>query len=127
MTTDAQAIRDLIASWARASEAGDYNTLESLMHPDVVFLTVGNEPIRREAFRESFLHVVKTMRIQCKADVREVEVSGDLAYAWIWLEVHIKSEASDVRAERKGNVLSVYKRNDEGQWQIWRDANLIVS
>lgn len=126
MNTDEQAIRDLVQDWADASTAGDYLTLEKLMHPGIVFLTPGGEPMTLDAFRENYLKVVKTMHLECTADTREIEVSGDLAYAWNRISVRLRGASEDIAAAREGFALSVYKRNAEGHWQLWRDANLVA-
>jgi uncharacterized protein (TIGR02246 family) len=123
---DEQAIRKVIAEWIEASARGDYAAIEPLMHPGIIFLTAGNEPRGREQFQEGFLNIVKTMRLESTSEVREIEISGDLAYAWCWVQVRLASTSDDVNVERKGNVLSVYKRNAEGRWQLWRDANLML-
>ena len=44
MTEDERAIREVIATWMRASVAGDTATVLSLMTDDVVFLVPGQEP-----------------------------------------------------------------------------------
>lgn len=126
MNADGQAIRGLIASWAHASETGDLAALESLMDPEVLFLTPGNEPMTHDAFRARFESAIKAVRIECRPEVREVEVSGDLAYAWSWLEVKMQP-ASGEAIERKGYVLSVFKRRPGEHWKLWRDANLLLS
>ena len=90
MNRDEQAVRELVQEWAEASMAGDYLALEKMMHPSIVFLTPGAEPMTLDTFRENFLNVVKTMHLECIADTREVEVSGDLAYAWNWLSVRLR-------------------------------------
>ena len=41
MSDDERAIRDLIATWMKASEAGDVNTVMSLMADDVIFMVPG--------------------------------------------------------------------------------------
>ncbi len=46
MTTDEQAIRDLISTWLAASAAGDTERVLSLMADDAVFLMPGQEPMR---------------------------------------------------------------------------------
>jgi uncharacterized protein (TIGR02246 family) len=48
MTADA--IRELIATWMRASMAGDVDTILSLMADDVVFMVAGQEPFGEDAF-----------------------------------------------------------------------------
>lgn len=126
MNKDEQEIRGLVRQWAHASTAGDYLALEQMMHPGVVFLTPGNEPMTIDAFRESFLNVVKSMHLECEADTREVEVSGVLAYAWNWISVRLRGASEDVVVSREGYSLSVYKRDDQERWKLWRDANLIA-
>src|SRR5947209_15788168 len=50
MTTDEQAIRDLVSTWMSATKAGDTETVLSLMSDDVVFMVPGGEPFGKEAF-----------------------------------------------------------------------------
>jgi uncharacterized protein (TIGR02246 family) len=50
MTDDERAIREVIATWMRASTAGDTATVLDLMTDDVVFLVPGQEPFGKEAF-----------------------------------------------------------------------------
>lgn len=50
MTEDESAIREAIATWMRASAAGDIDTVLGLMTDDVVFLVPGAEPFGKEAF-----------------------------------------------------------------------------
>ena len=51
MQNDEQAIRELVATWIRASKAGDTPTVLGLMAEDVVFLVPGHPPMRgRDAF-----------------------------------------------------------------------------
>lgn len=126
MNADEQAIRALIQEWAEASMAGDYLALERMMHPGVVFLTPGTEAMTLDAFRENFLNVVKSMQLECVVDTREIEVSGDFAYAWNWISVRLRGVSEDVSAARHGFALSIYKRSAAGSWQLWRDANLIA-
>ena len=51
MIDDERAIRDLVASWMKASEAGDVQTVLSLMADDVIFTVPGREPFGKDAFR----------------------------------------------------------------------------
>ena len=124
--SDEQAIRDVIARWLAASTAGDYAALEPLMAPDVVFLTAGNEPFGREQFREGFIHVVSTMQLEGTSEIREIEILGDVAYVWSYVSVRLTPTSGDVHAERKGHVMSLYRRDPSNGWLLWRDANLMV-
>ena len=123
MTPDEQQIRALVAEWARASQAGDLDAIDALMDGDVLFFTAGREPFGRDAFRQHFESNVKKMSLEVRADVREVTVSGDHAYAHTFLEVRIQPP-DGAPMTRSGYTLSVYRRRPGGRWKLWRDANL---
>jgi uncharacterized protein (TIGR02246 family) len=53
MSTDEQSIRDLIATWHRATAAGHVEAVLQLMAEDVVFLIAGQPPPRRLAVSRS--------------------------------------------------------------------------
>ena len=119
-----QEIRDIVTTWARASETGDIEAIKSLMDEDILFLTSGNEPFGRETFIQHFNNNVKQMNLNVRADVREVEVRDDLAFARVWLEVRI-TPTNGEPITRTGYTLSVYRRRPGGPWKLWRDANLV--
>ena len=50
MTDDERAIRELVATWMQASQAGDTATVLSLMTNDAIFPVPGREPVGKEAF-----------------------------------------------------------------------------
>ena len=50
MSSEEQAIRNLVSTWLEASKTGDVRTILSLMADDVVFMTPGKEPFGKEAF-----------------------------------------------------------------------------
>jgi uncharacterized protein (TIGR02246 family) len=125
---DEKKIRDLVAAWACASGKGDLESIKSLMDEDILFLTAGNEPFGPETFIQHFNNNVKQMNLNVLADVREVEVRDDLAFARTWLEVRIIPLPNSGHAEpimRTGYTLSVYRRRPGGPWKLWRDANLV--
>ena len=119
-----QEIRDVVATWARASETGNLEAIKSLMDEDILFLTSGNDPFGRDTFIQHFNNNVKQMNLNVLADVREVEVRDDLAFARISLEVRI-TPSSGEPITRTGYTLSVYRRRPGGPWKLWRDANLV--
>jgi len=119
-----QQIRDLVATWARASGAGDLEAIKLLMDDDILFLTPGAKPFGHETFIQHFKNNVKQMNLNVIADVREVEVRGDLAFARTWLEVRITPPNGEP-ITRTGYTLSVYRRRPGGSWRLWRDANLV--
>jgi len=124
-TNDEQAILDLVATWNRASAAGDLETILPLMSDDVVFLTEGRPPMRRADFVTGFQNLNKTHRIEARSDVREIHVSGDMAYCWSKLSVSVVPLDGSGSVAREGHVLSILRRKPEGGWVIARDANLL--
>jgi uncharacterized protein (TIGR02246 family) len=122
---DEAAIRTLIATWHKATAAGDLTTILSLMDEDVVFLTAGRPPMRgRDTFAASFRNVLQGARIESSATVREVQVSGELAYSWADLTVDVIPQ-SGAPMRRTGPVLTILRRSAAGGWAVHRDANLL--
>ena len=67
------------------------------------------------------------MRLECRSNIQEITVSGDLAVCWNLLEVDITPTEGGETIERAGNTLTVFRRGTDGQWRIWRDANLMAT
>ena len=124
MSPDERAIRDLIATWLSASAAGDHEKVLSLMSEDVVFLVAGRS-FGKEEFSAS-QNALETHRIEASSDVREVVVSGDLAYARTELTVTMTPLAGGPGLRRNGPTLSIFRRDPHGQWVLTRDANLLA-
>jgi len=124
--SDEQQIRALIDAWCEASAAGDLAAQFNLMTPDVVFLTSGRAPMRREEFAENFRAMMEIATIECRSNVQEITVSGDLAVCWNILEVFFTPIEGGETRKHAGNVLTALRRGTDGQWRIWRDANLLT-
>ena len=83
MHPDEEAIRNLIADWARATAEGDLHELMDLMTDDVVFLTAGQAPMRRDDFAAGFMAAIEHVKIEAQTDVQEIQVANDWAWCWI--------------------------------------------
>jgi uncharacterized protein (TIGR02246 family) len=123
MTDDERAIRDLVATWMAASQAGDTETVLSLMADDVVFMVVGQEPFGKEAFAAASRDM-KNVRLEGTSLIRELQVLGD----WAWLRNHLTvtvtpPDGKPVR--RAGDTLTILRKT-EGKWLLARDANLMT-
>ena len=124
MSDDEQAIREIIATWLRASADGDTEKVLSLMAEDVVFLVAGHPPFGKQEFAVAQTGLQK-LRIEATSQVREVQVTGDWAFCWTNLAVEMTpTEGSAVR--RSGHTLSIFQRLPEGRWVLARDANLLT-
>jgi uncharacterized protein (TIGR02246 family) len=124
MTDDERAIRDLVATWMKASESGDVQTVLSLMADDVIFMVPGREPFGKDAFRAA-LETMKNARMTGTSDIREINLAGDWAYIRNYIEITITPPAGNVM-RRSGYTLSILRKQPNGKWVLWRDANLIA-
>jgi uncharacterized protein (TIGR02246 family) len=125
--SDEEQIRALIDAWCEASAAGDLAAQFNLMTHDVAFLASGRPPMRREEFATNFRAMMEIATIECRSNVQEITVSGDLAVCWNILEVFFTPIAGGETRKHAGNVLTALRRGTDGQWRIWRDANFLVT
>jgi len=126
MSSDEQAIRNLVALWHSATASGDVDAVLGLMAEDVVFLVAGRPPMQgRSSFENGLRKLLATHRIESTGEVREIEVSGDLAYCWSELTVRIVPRSGGNTANRAGSALSILRKQASGSWVVVRDANML--
>jgi uncharacterized protein (TIGR02246 family) len=125
MNADERAVRELVMKWMVASEAGDLDTVLSLMTDDVVFMVPGRAPFGKDLFAEA-ARKMKDVRMQGTTDIKEIEVLGD----WAWVRNHITvtmTPPDGAPAKRSGYTLSILKKQPDGRWLLARDANLLTN
>ena len=124
MTSEEQAIRELVDRWMAATKAGDTATVLSLMSDDVIFMVPGHEPFGKEAFAAAAKNM-KGASIEGTSDIQELKVCGD----WAWMRNRLAITVTPQNGEpkhRSGYTLTVLRRKDAGNWVIARDANLLM-
>ena len=124
MSDDERAIRELIATWMSASQAGDTAAVLGLMTDDVVFMVPGREPFGKEAFAQAS-ESMKGTRIEGISDIRELEVLGDWAYVRSHLQVSM-TPPGGTSIRRAGYTLTILRKGTDGKWRLARDANLLT-
>jgi uncharacterized protein (TIGR02246 family) len=126
MTSDEQAIRNLVTLWHSATAVGDVETVLGLMAEDVVFLVAGRPPIRgRSSFESGLRKLLTTHRIESTGEVKEVAVTGDLAYCWTELTVRVVPQSGGAAGIRAGSALSILRKQADSSWVVVRDANML--
>ncbi|HZW22159.1 SgcJ/EcaC family oxidoreductase [Noviherbaspirillum sp.] len=126
MQNDEQAIRALVDEWQTASAEGNLQRLGELMAEDVVFLAPGQAPIRgRQAFMDAFREGMKHYRIESQGEIKELQITDDLAYCWTHLTVTVTPHREGLPMRRSGNALSILRKRPEAGWVIVRDANML--
>jgi uncharacterized protein (TIGR02246 family) len=121
---DEQAIRKLVDRWLAASKAGDHETLLSLLDEDVVFLTPSREPFGKEEFAQPN-ESMKDTAMDSSIDIKEIKVSGE----WAWMRSFLRVALTPARGEPlklSGHILTILRKNPNGQWVIARDANFVT-
>jgi uncharacterized protein (TIGR02246 family) len=121
---DEQAIRDVVARWFAASQAGDTKAVLDLMTDDVIFMVAGREPFGKEAFAKASAGL-KDVKMDGNAEIRELTVLGD----WAFIRSHLKVTMTPPDAppvSRSGDTLTLLRREQDGQWRVARDANLLM-
>ena len=127
MSPDEQAIRSAVQAWMKASADGDLPRVLELIDDDVVFLGPGRPPMRGKAgFAEASKAMEGKVRIEGVSDIQEVQVSGDRAYVWTQLTIAMHPADGGAPIRRSGPGLSVWRKQADGQWAIFRDANMIT-
>jgi uncharacterized protein (TIGR02246 family) len=127
MATDEQQIQQLMADWRRRTKEGDVEGILALMTDDAIFLTPGNPPMTKSDFATNFRGFAGKVQIEATQEIKDLHVSGDMAYSWSHLTVVMTSMETGSRTERTGHVLTVLRKSPSGTWLLARDANLLAS
>ena len=126
MSDDEAQIRELVSTWMKATKAGDADTVLGLMDDDARFLVVGHPPFGKEAFSEAARdQQAAAVEFDGESEILEIQVLGDWAFMTSRLKVRARQPGSEDTL-RAGHTLTILKKN-EGQWKLYRDANLLVS
>jgi uncharacterized protein (TIGR02246 family) len=124
---DERAIRELVATWQRATLSGDLPTLLNLMSQDVVFLAPGQAPLRgREGFTRAFQAAMQRVRISAASEIQEIRIVADMAYCWSFFTVATTPLNGQAQLRRRGHTLTILRKTREGNWVITRDANMLA-
>ena len=125
MQEDEQAIRQLVATWMAASEAGDTETVNGLMADDVEFLVPGQPPMRGKAAFAASQSALHRFNLEATSEVLEVKVLEDWAYLRTALIVIVTPKDGGLPVRRAGDTLSILRKED-GRWLLVRDATLLA-
>jgi uncharacterized protein (TIGR02246 family) len=124
--SDKKKIHALINAWGEASAAGDLTAQLNLMTHDVIFLTPDNPPMHRDQFAVGFKAMIAEVSLACRSNIQEITINGDLAVCWNLLEVDFTPIQGGETVKHAGHTLTALRRGTDGQWRIWRDANLLA-
>lgn len=127
MDRDEQAIRDFFPKWQQASSAGDNEALRGMMAEDIVFLTVGNPPMKgRDTFFALAGSAPKPFKLDFEQKINEISMMGDWAYSWTHLVVTAIPKEGAQTIRRSGDIFTLFRKEADGRWVIARDANMLT-
>ena len=121
---DERQIRKLIDSWIAASNARNLPALIDMMTDDVVFMTPGRAPLGKAEFAADSQRM-KSVTIDARAEVQEIEVFGPRAYIRNHIQIELTSPGQAPR-RMSGYAMSILRKETNGRWRIARDANLVA-
>jgi uncharacterized protein (TIGR02246 family) len=127
MADDERQIRDLVATWMRATKAGDLDTVLGLMTDDVVFLVAGQPPMIGKA---AYAAAAKPRpgqpapQFDGTSEIQEISIAGDWASMWTKLTVVVTPPGGAAPITRAGHTLTILRKRN-GRWLLARDANLL--
>jgi uncharacterized protein (TIGR02246 family) len=124
MSPDERAIRDLVDTWMKASQAGDTATVLSLMADDVVFMVPGHDPFGKDTFAKAS-EDAKGLKMEGTNEIRELKVLGDWAYTRNYITVTMTLPSGTI-VKRAGWTLTFLRKEPDGRWVLARDANLLA-
>jgi uncharacterized protein (TIGR02246 family) len=122
---DEQAIRALVDRWMKASVDNDLDTVLGLMTDDVVFQVPGKAPFGRDEFAANS-RARGDARVEGSSDIAELQVNGDWAFLRNHLRIAVVSPDGTAAHRMSGYTLTLLRKEDDGQWRIMRDANLLT-
>jgi ketosteroid isomerase-like protein len=112
-TVDETAILDIWATYGAARVAGDAETWLGLWDEDGIRLAPGAPAVEFATFApgtpERFANAPASMEVNAE----EIVVTGDWAYSRGTFTVNDAVE---------GKFLTIFRRQDDGSWRIYRDA-----
>src|SRR5690606_32283340 len=105
MQRDEDQIRELVATWMKATKEGDSETVLSLMTDDCLFVVPGQPPFGKEAFASAAnSQGAEAMEIDGESEVLEITVLGEWAFMLTHLIIKVKVEGAP-QMVRSGNTL----------------------
>jgi uncharacterized protein (TIGR02246 family) len=125
---DNRKIREVVATWMRATADGDLETVLSLIAEDAVFLLPGQPPMRgREAFAAALRPALGQVHIEGRSEIEEIHVAENYAFCWSQLSLMVTPFQGGPVQRRAGPTLSVFRKEPNGRWVLFRDANMLTA
>jgi uncharacterized protein (TIGR02246 family) len=125
MNPDEQQIRELHSTWIDAVNAGDLEQLLTMVTDDLVLINPEGAPIGREGFAAKFSGAHEQLRIDCRSELEEVVVVGEVAYTRSRDTLSVVPRAGGDAMRLAGYRITIYRKQPDGRWLLARDAHTV--
>lgn len=125
MSPEERAIREVHSTWIDAVNAGDLARLLGMITDDVVLINPEGAPIGREGFCAKFSAAHQQLWIDCRSELEEVVVAGDVAYTRCRDALSVTPRTGGETTRLAGYRMTVYRRQPDGRWLLARDAHTL--
>jgi len=85
----------------------------------------GKEPFGKKEFEIARQEMID-VKMEGKSDIQEIKVLGD----WAWMRNFLRVTFTPVKGSTRvnsGYILTILRKNPNGNWVIARDANLLMA
>src|SRR5262245_23368168 len=114
MTRDEREIRQLVSTWMSATQAGDIDTVLSLMPGDAGSHVTGRPSVRKTdvAAAAKPQAGADAPKFDGRSDIQEIQVLGEWAFMWTKLKVVVAPPGGAPPIARSGYTLSVLRKQN---------------
>ena len=118
----------IFSQWGDGAMNGDVEKYMGVWDEDLVKMANGTAPIKGRAALEA----KKRQDFQTKAcerfevDIQEVQLAGDFGWARGSYVLGIRSIATGQRVTKEGVFLTIFHRQPDGTWRVYRDTMMGV-
>jgi uncharacterized protein (TIGR02246 family) len=99
----------------------------SLIAEDAVFLLPGQPPMRgREAFAAALRPALGQVHIEGRSEIKEIHIAENYAFCWSQLSLTV-TPFQGGPARRRAGPTSVFRKEPDGRWVLFRDANMLTA
>jgi uncharacterized protein (TIGR02246 family) len=115
--------QEQLAAWYKAFNAADAKGVAMLYAADAVLIPPGQAAVRGRAAIEAYhVSVHRDTKFACSGGYLGFRVVANTAVGWGYDECTETPRAGGPAKKTKGQWLSVYEKQSDGQWIIIRDA-----
>jgi uncharacterized protein (TIGR02246 family) len=122
LNDDAEMIKSLSATRAKAFNEGDATTIANAFTEDGILMPPGTRSLSgREAVRKYYQDIFDQYKTFLESGYEEVKVSGDIGYGVGFAKVKLVPHSGGDTLVSTAKYLNILQRQDDGSWLTTHD------